>query len=202
MIRLPEDPVHECRSMNRYALNHPKPSIQESRWTEVLGDHNPIEIRSLDRADAATSGEPHGTAAFPSGDIVSVSVFGQVAGLPAECPDDATAPIECRTFVAVARDISGERTIGIGELRSFDRGLRCRCDVVAEREWLGRGLGTVLMRHLVWISSLLGMQDLRASCAPEEHAVTDLLHSLEFRAWRDEANPAQILHQLHLTRQC
>ena len=200
MIRLSQRHLHECRSMNRQSPDRPRSPGQGSCWTEVLRDHSQVEIRALDAISATTPLEPIGQALLRCTDIISISVFGQVAGLPAEHPADSTAPIAQMGWLAVAHDPSGEHAVGTAELQAFDRGLRCRCDVVTERQWIGKGLGIVLMRHLLWISSLLGMQELRAWSVPEEHAVTDLLHALEFRASRDDAKPPQILHELHLNR--
>ena len=200
MIHLPECHLREYRSMNRHPPDRPHSPAQQSCWTEMLGDHSQVEIRTLDAAAATTPRKPTGQALVCGDDIISVSVFGQVAGLADEQFDDACTPIARMTWLAVAHDPSGEHAIGTAELQAFDRGLRCRCDVVVDRQWIGKGLGIVLMRHLLWISSLLGMQELRAWSVPEEHAVTDLLHALEFRASRDDAKPPQILHELHLNR--
>lgn len=175
-------------------------SPRRTRWTGTLDDRSQVEIRMLALPGVAARGG-NGTAVGPlAGEIASVTVFGQVAGLPLDGPDTVVEPLKRKVFSAIVRTDLRETEIGIGDFRTYDRGLRCRCEIRVDAGWNERGLGPLLMRHLIGLGESSGMQYMYAYRHRDDRIAADLVHVLGFRSWRDEHDPSLLFHALHLAR--
>lgn len=168
-----------------------------AHWIEPLAGRRAVEIRRLEPSDATVR---IGAAGAPAPRLVWASVFGKISGLASVFPGHIPWPPPRLGYIAVARtDPDTEEVIvGISALRSFDRGLRCRCDVLVDGDWNEHGLGVALMAQLLDIARTLGMRRLYARCSEHDLVTVDLLHRLGFRARRDEHCPTWLLHEFNL----
>lgn len=166
------------------------------RWLETFSDRTSVLIRPLEPADGAAKSRfeaaSHGMAA-------PLYVAGQISDLP-KCfskiwSDGGEAPI---VFGAFVYDGDEERMVGVGEFCTFERGLRCRCMVLVDAEWLNKGLGSALMRPLFELAKARGMRLMYTRCRNENRAMNDLAHQLGFRTRLDVDDPTWLIHELGL----
>ena len=91
-------------------------------------------------------------------------------------------------IVAVAEEAGRKVIVGGGRYIVFEPG-RAEMAFVVIDAWQGRGLGSILMRHLVKFASDAGLQELTAEVLPENAAMIKVFGKFGFRPCR-AAGPA------------
>lgn len=167
------------------------------RWSETLRDRSHVLIRPLSRRDRAIE------RAFFDGlspQSRRFRCFGQV-GHPDERPPAPPAEGEyARTvaFAAVVPEGAGEKIVGSSRYASDEQGLRCLCEVVVDDDWQHKGLGTLLMRHLIEVARGDGIRTMTAIDSAENVALSDLAAFLGFRSRVDPRDPERLIHELRM----
>lgn len=127
-----------------------------SRWNEVLADGTQILIQPVRNEDAAAEcafidalspqarcNQFLGQARHPSG--VSVEQFTDLDY------DHSMA------FAAVVRDGAKDNIVGVGRYTATRDGTACECAVTVLDGWQSKGLGSVLMRHIIDVAEHRGI---------------------------------------------
>ena len=83
-------------------------------------------------------------------------------------------------LVALAEEAGRKDIIGGGRYIVFEPG-RAEMAFVVVDAWQGRGVGSILMRHLVKIASDAGLQELTAEVLPENAAMLKVFGKFGFR---------------------
>ena len=101
-------------------------------------------------------------------------------------------------FIALIADGAQKREIGVARFSARSDGLVCECAVVVSDEWQHRGLGTILMRHLIDLARERGIECMYSMDAAENAGMRELAEHLGFRRMPDPNDATQVLHTLDL----
>ena len=83
-------------------------------------------------------------------------------------------------IVAVAEEANRKVIVGGGRYIVFEPG-RAEMAFVVIDTWQGRGLGSILMRHLVKFANEAGLQELTAEVLPENAAMRKVFEKFGFK---------------------
>ncbi len=101
-------------------------------------------------------------------------------------------------FVALIDDGGTKREIGVSRYSARADGLRCECAVAVSDEWHNRGLGTLLMQHLIEVARRRGIEVMYSLDARDNQAMRELADHLGFERKQDPDDATQVLHTLDL----
>jgi len=101
-------------------------------------------------------------------------------------------------FIALVDHDGGQREIGVSRFSTTVDGKSCECAVTVADEWHNKGLGSLLMRHLIEVARQRGVRTMISLDAADNPAMRDLAHYLGFRRERDPNDAAQVIHTLTL----
>lgn len=167
------------------------------RWSETLRDGKHVLIRPITPLDRAVERR---FIEELSNEARRFRFLGQIAQ-----PDDrmlerltSIDPVSEAAFVAVTREDSQERIVGVSRYCRDAEGLRCECAVTVDEDWQNQGLGSSLMRHLIEVARTHGMRSMYSIDSAENIAMTDLAHFLGFRTTPDPDDSTQVIHELAL----
>lgn len=172
-------------------------SNEYPRWTETLRDRSHVLIRPISGRDAAAERR---FIEELSPESRRFRFLGQVAS-PSERTIEQLTHIDFdkeMAFVAVVQEDSQERIVGVSRYGTADRGLRCECAVTVSDAWQKKGLGTLLMRHLIEVARTQGFRSMYSVDAAENVAMSDLATFLGFRTKVDPDDSRQVIHELEL----
>lgn len=180
------------------ALPSPHPSAPAyPRWSETLRDRSHVLIRPLAPQDRDAE------RAFIEGLSAQSRRFrflGQV-GRPSEQLIERLTQIDYEheaAFVAVVAEDAHEKIVGASRYSSDAEGLRCECAVTVDDDWQHKGLGTLLMRHLIEVARARGIRSMYSIDSAENIAMADLAMFLGFRTRIDPDDRTQLIHELAL----
>jgi GNAT superfamily N-acetyltransferase len=180
-----------------HALAQAALSSDSPSWNQTLLDGTAVLIRPIRRDDAALE------RAF----IESLSPESRrlrFLGSISEPGDDLIrrlTDIDYQhdvAFVALI-DRNGEpREIGVSRFSTSADGQSCECAVTVADEWQKKGLGSLLMRHLIEVARSRGVRSMTSLDAADNPAMRDLAQYLGFRRERDPNDATQVVHTLAL----
>lgn len=101
-------------------------------------------------------------------------------------------------FVALLHDNGELREIGVSRYAATDEEQQCECAVTVADEWQNKGLGVLLMRHLIDVARSNGfkrMVSLDDACNENMRQLADFLG---FRRESLPDDPARVVHTLEL----
>ena len=101
-------------------------------------------------------------------------------------------------FVAVVPEGSVERIVGVSRYSASVDGESCECAVTVADEWQNKGLGTVLMEHLIGIARQRGIRRMYSVDLAENLQMRDLAAHLGFHVRTDPDDASQVIHELVL----
>lgn len=101
-------------------------------------------------------------------------------------------------FIALIAEGAEKSEIGVARYCTNADGTACECAVAVSDEWHHKGLGTLLMRHLIEVARWHGVQRMYSVDAPDNADMRDLAMYLGFKRSRDPADPHQVIHTLDL----
>lgn len=149
---------------------------------EILKDHCQIEIRAIRRADEADM-----LAAV--GKTSAQSLQRRFFVMKRHFSDNERAffmDVDFRNhvaIVAIADDGDSNVIIGGGRYIVFEPG-RAEMAFVVIDAWQGRGVGSILMRHLIKMASNAGLRELTAEVLPENAAMIKVFGKFGFTSTR------------------
>jgi len=101
-------------------------------------------------------------------------------------------------FVALVHEDGEKREVGVSRYCVGADPHTCECAVVVADAWQGRGLGTVLMRHLIDTARAHGIRRMISIDAAENAAMRELARDLGFERRADAGDVTQVIHTIAL----
>ena len=167
------------------------------RWTETLRDQSHVIIRPICATDVAAERE------F----IESLSPRSRRYRFLGEVRHPSSALIERLTgldyvhdlgFAAVVHDGAREKFVGVSRYSTSADGTACECAVTVLDDWQHKGLGAILMTHLIDVARSRGIRRMWSVDSAENTAMADLARYLGFERWRDRDDGSEVIHSLWL----
>lgn len=167
------------------------------RWTETLRDHSTVLIRPVRRDDAAAE---RAFIEALSPQSMRYRFLGQVRHPSSELIARFTNLdyVHDLAFAAVVHDDARDKFVGIARYSTSSDGTDCECAVTVLDEWQGKGLGSVLMKHLIEVARSRGIKHMWSLDSAENLEMADLARYLGFNRSADPDDPAQVIHSLWL----
>ena len=167
------------------------------RWSETLRDRSHVVIRPI------TPRDHDAERAFIEGLSAEARRFrflGQV-----KCPSEALLErltevdyVHDVAFVAVVREDGHEKIVGVSRYSTDAAGTQCECAVTVDEDWQDKGLGTLLMRHLIEVARANGVRHMMSIESAENIRMHDLARFLGFSRRVDPDDAGQVIHELAL----
>jgi len=101
-------------------------------------------------------------------------------------------------FVALIADGSHKLDIGVCRYSARADGVTCECAVAVSDEWKNRGLGTLLMQHLIEVARSRGIECMYSIDAADNAAMRELAAHLGFTRKLDPTDATLVIHCLDL----
>jgi len=101
-------------------------------------------------------------------------------------------------FVALRHDSGQKMEIGVSRFCTSGDGTSCECAGVVSDEWQGRGLGHLLMRHLIEVARRRGIKRMFSIDAAGNQQMRKLAADLGFERKVDRDNPNEVIYSLDL----
>lgn len=101
-------------------------------------------------------------------------------------------------FVALHHEAGEKREIGVSRFCLSDDGTSCECAVAVSDEWQGRGLGYLLMRHLIEVARHRGIKRMYSFDNAANQKMRDLAKSLGFSRKVDQDYSREVVYSLDL----
>ncbi|HVJ62748.1 MAG TPA: GNAT family N-acetyltransferase [Tahibacter sp.] len=101
-------------------------------------------------------------------------------------------------FVALVHIDNMTREVGVARYAVSEDGKSCECAVAVDDAWHGRGLGTLLIGHLIEMARGQGIGEMIAVVAAANRDMADLAESLGFAGAGDPDDPSQKIYRLCL----
>ena len=166
-------------------------------WNEVLRDGTPVVIRPIDKSDAERE------RAFIEGLSPESRYFRFLQNVKHPSAELIRRFTEVDqqndiALVALLSTADEPRIVGVSRYSRCDDGGVCECAVTVADEWQGKGLGTLLMRHLIEIARAQGMERLYSLDSAENRPMQELAAHLGFQRRVDRDDPTLVEHRLEL----
>ena len=178
-------------------LPRPAAGPEYPRWSETLRDHSQVLIRPVTPQDRAAE------RAFIEGLSAQARRYrflGQV-GCPSEDTINRLTDLDYVhdvAFAAVVAQDARQKFVGVSRYGTDATGRHCECAVTVGDEWQDKGLGTVLMRHLIEVARSRGIRSMYSIDSAENIRMHDLAKFLGFRTRPDPDDATQVIHELEL----
>ncbi|MBB6188004.1 GNAT family N-acetyltransferase [Rhodanobacter sp. MP7CTX1] len=101
-------------------------------------------------------------------------------------------------FVALAHDKDKLREVGVSRYSATDDDTHCECAVTVADDWCQRGLGVLLMKHLIGLARRNGYKEMFSIDTAANESMRDLAGDLGFRRQQDPEDSTQVIHTLDL----
>lgn len=175
----------------------PSAGPEYPRWSETLRDHSHVVIRPI------TPHDKEAERAFIEGLSLEARRYrflGQI-----KCPSEALIEeftnidyVHEVAFVAVVPEDGHDRIVGVSRYSTDKDGTSCECAITVSDEWQSRGLGTLLMRHLIEVARARGIRHMMSIDSAENVRMQDLASYLGFDTRVDPDDASQVIHELIL----
>jgi GNAT superfamily N-acetyltransferase len=178
-------------------VHRPSVGPEYPRWSETLRDHSHVVIRPITPQDRDAE------RAFIEGlstEARRYRFLGQMKS-PSEALIEQFTNIDYVhevAFVAVIPEDGRERIVGVSRYSTDESGAKCECAVTVSDEWQNRGLGTLLMRHLIEVARARGVHHMISIDSAENVRMQDLARYLGFATRVDLDDSSQVTHELTL----
>ncbi|MEO6689021.1 MAG: GNAT family N-acetyltransferase [Dokdonella sp.] len=101
-------------------------------------------------------------------------------------------------FIALVHRDGEKQEIGVSRFSMSVDGTSCECAVAVADDWQKKGLGTLLMRHLITVARERGVHTMISMDAADNTAMQDLASFLGFHRKADPDDSTQVIHTLEL----
>ncbi|MFS8063689.1 MAG: N-acetyltransferase family protein [Luteimonas sp.] len=118
------------------------------RWTETLRDHSKVVIRPIRVEDAAAE---RVFIESMSPQARRYRFLGQMQHPSSELIEQLTWLDYVRdlAFAAVVHDDARDKFVGVSRYSTSSDGTACECAITVLDDWQNKGLGAILMKHLI-----------------------------------------------------
>lgn len=188
------DAMPRVKTKTRHANAGPATAM---RWRQRLADGTPVTIRGIRKQDAVFERAFLQRLSEESRHNRFVTLVRSPVNGTLDRLTDIDFPNEIG-FIALIDDERGEIEIGTGMYRSDPNGESCHCAVAIDDQWRRRGLGTLLMGHLIDAARANGKRRMYAAGAVACEKSHRLASRLGFRRVPDPEDPAAVIYELEL----
>lgn len=172
-------------------------TIPSDHWVEKLSDENYVLVRQLRKEDRQRETDLIRRLSPESQRLRFLGEFREpnpalIDQLMAVDGDRSAA------FVALMHDDGTLREIGISRYGATSDADTCECAVTVADDWQRRGLGTILMRHLMTMASQHGFRKMISLDAASNEAMHQFSRRLGFSRTTDPDDGTQVIHVIDL----
>ena len=167
------------------------------RWSETLLDHRRVVIRPIAREDAPAERE------FIEGLSEQARHYRFLGGIGSASERLVRQLTDIDhvhdvAFVAVDPADALERIVGVSRYSTNAQGDGCECAVTVGDQWQKKGLGTLLMKHLIEVAKARGIRRMTSLDAADNFRMQELADYLGFTTRVDPDDAGQVIHELDL----
>jgi len=169
----------------------------DTQWKETLSDGTPVLIRPIRQDDAERERE------FIEALSPQSRYFRFLQDLKSPSPElirrftDIDQQHDV-AFVALLGGNGATRQIGVSRYSVEADGASAECAVVVADAYQHKGLGTLLMRHLIEHARARGVKQLFSLDAANNLSMGEFAEYLGFRCERNPDDATMVVHRLHL----
>ena len=103
-------------------------------------------------------------------------------------------------YVALIVVGAKEREIGVARFSAQPDGKDCEFAVTVSDEWQNKGLGTLMMQHLIDVARARGIESMHSSDASDNDLMRKFAEHLNFQHRRDPDDATQVLYSVDLKK--
>lgn len=172
-------------------------AIEGDHWIEPLRDGTPVLIRPL-RPDDREREEDFLSRLSPQ--ARRLRFLGTISEVTPALVDQLmdVDNVGRVAFVALVHEDGKLREIGVSRYCVSDDRKQCECAVTVAEDWQGRGLGVLLMQHLIGMARRQGFTRMFSIDAADNQGMRDLAGYLGFHRGLDPGDSTQVIHSLDL----
>lgn len=166
-------------------------------WNDVLSDQTHVVIRPVSKQDSA---EERAFIEALSPQSRRFRFLGQVRH-PSSALIKQFTDIDYShevAFAAVVPDGGNGKFLGVSRYSTSRDGISCECAVTVLDEWHHKGLGTLLMKHLIEVARARGIRYMISIDSAENMEMADLARYLGFTRCIDPDDRTQVIHRLQM----
>lgn len=191
-------PIRANDEQNRRARFSSFPeAITGDHWIDTLRDGTPVLIRPLREADRERELNFINQLSHQVRRLRFLGDFKQVSMAQMDQMMNLAYPKRV-AFIALVHDNGVLKEIGVARYSATGDDKTCECAVTVTDDWQQRGLGVLLMRHLIDVARRNGFTRMFSLDAASNHRMRDLSSYLGFRRELDPSDTTQAVHTLDL----
>ena len=175
----------------------PVEHLEGTHWIEALRDGSRVLIRPLVAADRERERALIERLSPTSRRLRFLANIGRVTPAMIDQLMDVHAP-ERMALIALAHHDGELREVGVARYAASGGANRCECAVAVADDWRQRGLGAMLMRHLIEVARRNGFRQMYSVDSAANGPMRELARHLGFRCQRDPDDATQLVCQLDL----
>lgn len=166
-------------------------------WNEMLRDRSRVLVRPIRPEDVSCVADFVDALSPQSRYALFLAGIARLSDreLRRLCDPDCARDV---AYVAVDSADPGMRLIGIGRYAESERGEEAELSVAVADAWQHRGLGTLLLRHLIAAAREHGVRRLSSVDSAANYRMHELARRLGFRVRTDPDDPRQVIFSLEL----
>jgi GNAT superfamily N-acetyltransferase len=168
-------------------------ALQGTHWIESLNDGTRVLVRPLRQDDRQREEAFINRLSPESRRLRFLDTFKQASPALIEQMMNVDN-LKQMAFIALAHDDGELREVGISRYSATTQDGQCECAVTVADDWSQRGLGVVLMQHLIDQARKNGFRQMLSLDSAENHAMHELASFLGFHTRRDPEDPNQVIH--------
>ncbi len=172
-------------------------ALEGTHWIEALRDGTRVLIRPLRPEDREREEEFIARLSHESRRFRFLADFKTATPAMLKQLMDLHYPDQM-AFVALAHDNGKLREVGVSRYAASDDNTRCECAVTVADDWRHRGLGVLLMEHLIQIARRNHFTQMFSIDSAGNEPMHELAHHLGFTRQRDPDDSSQVIHTLAL----
>ncbi len=173
------------------------PSVIGLHWTEKLRDGTHVLVRPIHKSDAAIERTFIERLSPESRHFRFLGYFKSPSDELVKRLTDIDYQRDM-AFIALVHDTGEKKEVGVSRYSVAPDGTSCECAVAVADEWHGRGLGALLMRHLIEVARSRGIKKMRSMDSSDNLGMRDLAAYLGFKRQTDPEDARQVLYTLSL----
>jgi GNAT superfamily N-acetyltransferase len=166
-------------------------------WHDVLLDGTRVLIRPIHKEDAALEREFIEHLSARSKRLRFLGAIGAASDTLVRQLTEFDDQREAAFAALVARD-GAKHFVGVSRFSLGADRKSCECAITVADEWQHKGLGTLLMRHLIDVARERGVREMVSLDAAENPEMRELAEYLGFSREADPLDATQVIHRLKL----
>jgi GNAT superfamily N-acetyltransferase len=180
-----------------HSVDAPFGALEGTHWIEALNDGSRVLIRPLRKEDREREQTFIERLSPESRRFRFMDTFKNASPALLDQLMDVDNQQQA-ALVALAHDDGELREVGISRYGATARDKQCECAVAVADDWCDRGLGVLLMRHLISQARKNGFRQMISLDAADNEPMRDLARHLGFRSHHDPQDSTQVIHTLDL----